>query len=742
MKTTQTTVKLFLFAFYPRRVIRINAGSNQHVEAVMKNCLLALLCLIGLGLSTGAAEIIYVSGDVSGVWSADSVIVTGDVRVPPGQTLQIQPGVQVLFQGSYRLTVENAAVLTAVGTVQDSIRFDRMGYGVHWRGLHFEYASSACLLEYCRILNGEAVGQWPPENCGGGVYCHYSPITVRHCLIAECASQGDGGGICLLQSNAEIRDNAFIGNRASSSGNGGALYCGGSAAIVAGNLFQGNSVEWMHGGAVCLSSALLSTVTGNTFIGNSAVSLGGGGSGGGLGVLSPALISDNVFNGNEAYWMGGGIFIHASEGVVVEGNTISGGSAGVGGGIALDESTNLTVRRNLIYGNTAFTDPWVSGSGGGIYGGDCLGVHVINNTIAANTAQGTGGGYLGGDRVIELRNNILWDNQPNQIVVPIQPSTTVAYCDVQGGWSGTGNINADPQFVNAAGYDYHLTAGSPCIDAGDPVSPPDPDGTRADIGALYFDQGSVPPPVSVALSPVNPPIQIPPSGGSFEFNVAVTNGAQNPQTCQAWILVSLPGGSFYGPVLGPVSLTLPVGMTVSRDRVQNVPAIAPAGVYSYIACVGTYPTVIWDEASFPFTKAGSAGRETSSLGWDNTGEDFPTDESEATGRSADPAPAELAAPPPYDLTAIFSEGTVAELAFTLPYAARVTWEVFDVQGRRIETARSRRMRGEWFEAGAHSVELPSAHLAAAGVYFARLTAIPAQANAAPYTVVKKIISLK
>ena len=497
----------------------------------------------------------------------------------------------------------------------------------------------------------------------------------------------------------------------------------------------------MYGGAVCLSSALLSTVTGNTFIGNSAVSLGGGGSGGGLGVLSPALISDNIFIGNEAYWMGGGVFIHASEGVVVEGNTISGGSAGVGGGIALDESTNLTVRRNLIYGNTAFADPWVSGCGGGIYGGDCLGIHVINNTIAANTAQGTGGGYLGGDRVIELRNNILWDNQPNQIVIPIQPSNTVAYCDVQGGWSGIGNIDSDPLFVNAAGHDYHLTAGSPCIDAGDPASPPDSDGTRADIGALYYDQGLIPPPVSIAIIPVNPPIQIPASGGEFEYNVAVSNGSQDPQTCQAWILVMLPGGTYHGPVLGPVPLTLPSGMTVSRNRTQNVPGTAPAGVYSCIARVGIYPSVIWDEESFPFTKAGSAARESSACGWDNTGEDFPLYAGEATARSTNPDQGKLSTSSPLDLTASYLGGSQVKLSFSLPDEARVTLEIFDVQGRRIEAASAQHIRGEWFAAGAHSVDLRLEHLAAR-VYFARMAIVPIESNSAPHMVVKKIFSVK
>jgi len=49
------------------------------------------------------------------------------------------------------------------------------------------------------------------------------------------------------------------------------------------------------------------------------------------------------------------------------------------------------------------------------------------------------------------------------------------------------NIIEDPQFVSIDSLDFHLTEDSPCIDAGDPDSPRDPDGTRADMGAYYYN---------------------------------------------------------------------------------------------------------------------------------------------------------------------------------------------------------------------------------------------------------------
>ena len=110
------------------------------------------------------------------------------------------------------------------------------------------------------------------------------------------------------------------------------------------------------------------------------------------------------------------------------------------------------------------------------------------------------------------------------------------------------------------------------------------------------------PPVTVRLLPYAPPIQIPAGGGSFEYNIAVSNNGTEAETFDSWITVTLPNGSEFGPVQGPAELTLPGSASRDRDRTQDVPGSAPAGTYHYNAYVGMYPDDVWDSDSFPFEK--------------------------------------------------------------------------------------------------------------------------------------------
>ena len=52
---------------------------------------------------------------------------------------------------------------------------------------------------------------------------------------------------------------------------------------------------------------------------------------------------------------------------------------------------------------------------------------------------------------------------------------------------GVGNVVGDPLFLNTDTGNFGLQTGSPAIDSGDPASTHDPDGSRADMGAIPFD---------------------------------------------------------------------------------------------------------------------------------------------------------------------------------------------------------------------------------------------------------------
>ena len=116
--------------------------------------------------------------------------------------------------------------------------------------------------------------------------------------------------------------------------------------------------------------------------------------------------------------------------------------------------------------------------------------------------------------------------------------------------------------------------------------------------------------LSIQLTPEPLPIQIPSGGGSFSFDAAVSNNDIIPHSCSVWIQVQLPNGIWYGPVLGPLNLTLPAGASITRNRNQTIPGSAPPGLYTYEGRLGDYPGAVWDLDRFQFTKLAQGAMDT------------------------------------------------------------------------------------------------------------------------------------
>jgi hypothetical protein len=324
-----------------------------------------LVVFVTLFVASSFALGTNVCGSVSGTWtlSGSPYYVNCNITVGSGQTLNIEPGVQVLFTGHYRFNVYGT--LRALGTISDSIIFSR-AYATEqskWWGFRMVGSSASnTRLEYCVIEYGHATGS-DYDMCGGGLSALQCSPTVTHSTFRYNQADYAGGAISLDTGSPVFSYCIFTKNTSSY----GAINCWHSNAQIL-NCTISNNFGSAQGGAARVGS-------------------------------SSCLFRNVIF----AYSTGSGITY----------------AAGAPYG---------TMDHCDLYGNSAAN-------------------------FAGDPPAGLG-------QIVGVNGN----GDP---------------CDVYS------NILLNPHFLNATSADYRLAANSPCIDAGNPSSLHDPDGTIADIGALY-----------------------------------------------------------------------------------------------------------------------------------------------------------------------------------------------------------------------------------------------------------------
>jgi len=213
-----------------------------------------------------------------------------------------------------------------------------------------------------------------------------------------------------------------------------------------------------------------------------------------------------IRHGNATGQYGGGINCRGAD-PIIDHCIIRDNHARYGAGISAIES-NIEIQSCSIVGNSAAgADP----QGGAIYFGgtnnfprikyctiwgnvatgwgaqagaiyvNYSNISIENCTISGNDAIGfrsRGGGlYFRDQSNTSIINTILWADSAYEgsEIFNSNSILSVHFCDIQGGWPGTGNIDVDPFFRDPSAADYHLqstacsdSADSPCIDAGWP----------------------------------------------------------------------------------------------------------------------------------------------------------------------------------------------------------------------------------------------------------------------------------
>jgi len=176
----------------------------------------------------GVSGTIVAGGEVSGTWrkTESPYTVTGDIHIPQGQSLNIQPGVVVKFAGHFGLTVGYEAILRARGRDTDHIVFTPIDTNEGWFGIRFVNSEADDILKYCTIEYSKKpynTGSGYLDMLGGGILCCSSseaepmfPIPsntkIDHCMIANNHALSGGGIACLDGSEAEITNNTIVDN--------------------------------------------------------------------------------------------------------------------------------------------------------------------------------------------------------------------------------------------------------------------------------------------------------------------------------------------------------------------------------------------------------------------------------------------------------------------------------------------------------------------------------------------------
>ena len=390
----------------------------------------------------------------------------GPLVVPAGLSIvgPTAPAAMVIVSGAAGANQSGVFTVTA-GTVVFTNLTITNGRSAQGAG---DIQNAATLtLTNCTVTAGTSFGGTP-----GGDILNTGALTMNSCTVSGGSTfGGDGAGINNSGAGATLTMTGctISGNTGGNGGNGGGIASGGTL-LLTGCTLSGNSASAMSSTGGGLNNTGMATLNNCTLSGNT----GGGQFGGGGGTFSSGSLTLNncLVTGNFTANGGGGI--DSTGTLTLSACTISSNQAnrnpnGSGGGLLCSGAVQMT---NCLVVNNYAT------SFGGMYNGGAL--TMINSTFAGNVALNGSGGLLSGPAT--LLNDIFYfdtisPNGPTLVSEIVAASgtagPTVTSSDVQGGYAGTGNLSADPQFVRNPGTnsstdlgDEHLKLTSPAVHSG------------------------------------------------------------------------------------------------------------------------------------------------------------------------------------------------------------------------------------------------------------------------------------
>lgn len=435
-----------------------------------------LLCMAVASIATAGVRYVGM-GPVSGKWDVgDSVIVAEGAFVPEGEVLDVERDVHIYFEGIEKFSVEG--VLTILGTVDEPVTISCME---GWRGLQLNGETGWHTLNNVKFSSVLGLAHQCVEVLNGG-------LEMNGCSLEAAET-------CMRATAAElhVRSNSFLTHRLYSKAvilNRLSGAASSDCEFAPGNIFRDNFVRaivpqlnpgdpidpfavtaglWIDESTnICLSHNDITVVSPLVAVGvrfgNSPES----------GVQLWKLDYTIVYVESMSH-MVIGVLNEVDGDLDVSKMTITAlGAPGFGSSCFfaartsyIQISSTTSIMRNA-------TDIFFNTSGAG---------RIDANYIVKWTADGaTVAGVMGSQ---ENETQLLSD--VDEYAINIGDSVWEA----DPGFAAVGELGQWETAAEMAAF-YSLTAGSPCIDHGDPTRGHDPDNTRLDIGRFYYHQTSSP----------------------------------------------------------------------------------------------------------------------------------------------------------------------------------------------------------------------------------------------------------
>ena len=402
-----------------------------------------------------------------GIWSENPMAWGISVRCLQDQ---VQPTTIVVpenfptIQEAIDYSIDGDTILVSAGTYYENINFNGKnialigenrettiidGVNTSLNMIVLQNVNNTTLLKGFTIRNG-SYGQSGTILISQGSHPTLEDLIIDNNICNDC----EGGGVFINDNSSSIISNCIIRNN--SAEKGGGIFVENASVEIYDSIIK-NNISLNEGGGIYINNGIANIY--NSSISNNLATSGGGGL---KSLNSEIIISNSNFNNNSSY-RGGGI---------------------------LSDGGIMSIYHSLLKENFAEVGETALSFYGGFQS-------LINCTIANN--YGPEQTAIHSERnELNIKNSVIYGNSGNNYIAiggTGGSALYVSYSLIEGGQESIlsdtgiiywleGNISEDPQFND----DFTLQSSSPCIDAGDPNSTLDLDGTIADMGTYFFDQ--------------------------------------------------------------------------------------------------------------------------------------------------------------------------------------------------------------------------------------------------------------